>query len=93
MSPKQSILIPRNISTSTGRAAMRLPPRMLQAMKELCRREGITEGQLVEAAQAALPTAPRTQAVETYVFAYFLDAATAEGHAAAGHGDLHEVVS
>ncbi len=82
-----SRLVNRNIMAQHGRTSIRLEPELWDALAEICRREGISTGELMRRIEAGKPHAGgRTSAVRVHVLEYFRAAATDEGHAAAGHG-------
>jgi predicted DNA-binding ribbon-helix-helix protein len=81
-------LINRNILAARGRSSMRLEPEIWEALQEICRRERVAMGDLVQRIEGNSGEVGRTSAVRVYVFEYFRAAATEEGHAAAGHGPL-----
>jgi len=83
-----SRLINRNVIAARGRTSMRLEPELWDAIAEVCARERISASQLCRQAEAAMPGAPRTSAIRVYLIAYYRAAATADGHAEAGHGRL-----
>ena len=84
----QSRLVNRNIIASRGRSSMRLEPEIWDALQEICKREQIGLGDLVQKIEGARSEGGRTSAVRVYAFQYFRAAATDEGHSAAGHGKL-----
>ncbi len=67
---------------------MRLEPEIWDALQEICKREQIGLGDLVQKIEGARSQGGRTSAVRVYAFQYFRAAATDEGHSAAGHGKL-----
>ncbi len=82
----QSRLVNRNIIASRGRSSMRLEPEIWDALQEICKREQIGLGDLVQKIEGARSEGGRTSAVRVYAFQYFRAAATEDGHADAGHG-------
>jgi predicted DNA-binding ribbon-helix-helix protein len=80
-----SRLINRNVTALRGRTSMRLEPELWTALVEICRREGITMGEMVQRIEAIGHPGGRTSAVRVHVLTYFREAATEEGHRAAGH--------
>ncbi len=84
----RSRLVNRNIVAKRGRSSMRLEPEIWVALQEICQRERIGLGDLVQRVEAADAEGGRTSAVRIFVFQYFRAAATEEGHRAAGHGML-----
>ncbi len=81
-----SRLINRNVFAGRGRTSMRLEPELWSALGEICGREGIDLGHLVRRVESGLRPGERTSAIRVYALNYFRDAATEEGHLAAGHG-------
>ena len=67
---------------------MRLEPELWEALLEICGREGQDMSSLVRKVEQNGHAGGRTSAVRVFVMAYFRDAATELGHAAAGHGAL-----
>ena len=84
----QSRLINRNIVASRGRSSMRLEPEIWDALTEICQREKLLIGDLVQQVEASQEEGGRTSAVRVFAFKYFKAAATEAGHQAAGHGAL-----
>ena len=82
----QSRLVNRNIIAARGRSSMRLEPEIWDALQEICRRERVALGDLVQSVEGRGGEGGRTSAVRVYAFQYFRAAATEAGHAAAGHG-------
>ncbi len=83
-----SRLVNRNVTAVRGRTSMRLEPELWEALEEVCLREGLSVGEVVRRIEAGNHPGGRTSAVRVYVLRYFRDAATPDGHAAAGHGIL-----
>lgn len=71
---------------------MRLEPEVWEALREICLREGIDLGELIQRVEENGDEGGRTSAVRVHVLQYFRAAATNEGHRAAGHGHHHESV-
>ena len=67
---------------------MRLEPEIWDALREICARERVGISDLVKRVDEESGNVGRTSAMRVYVFCYFLNAATEEGHLAAGHGPL-----
>ena len=84
----QSRLVNRNIIAARGRSSMRLEPEIWDALQEICRRESVALGDLVQKVEGRGGEGGRTSAVRVYAFQYFRAAATEAGHAAAGHGAI-----
>src|ERR1700689_1131152 len=81
-----SRLINRNVVAERGRTSMRLEPELWEALLEICDREGQDMSSLVRKVEQNGHAGGRTSAVRVFVMSYFRDAATEQGHAAAGHG-------
>ncbi len=81
-----SRLVNRNVTAARGRTSMRLEPELWEALEEVCLREGLSVGEIVRRIEAANHPGGRTSAVRVFVLRYFREAATPEGHGAAGHG-------
>ena len=84
----QSRLVNRNIIAARGRSSMRLEPEIWDALQEICRRERVALGDLVQRVEGKGGEGGRTSAVRVFAFQYFRNAATEEGHINAGHGSL-----
>ena len=84
----QSRLLNRNIIGARGRSSMRLEPEIWEALQEICKRERVALGDLVQRVEGNKSEGGRTSAVRVFAFQYFRVAATDEGHVAAGHGTL-----
>ena len=84
----QSRLVNRNIIAARGRSSMRLEPEIWDALQEICRRERVPLGDLVQRVEGKGNEGGRTSAGRGFAFQYFRNAATEEGHTAAGHGTL-----
>lgn len=80
-----SRLINKNV-VGERRTSMRHEPEMWDAITEICDRERLSLGQLVQRIDAKRRAGGRTSAVRVFVLNYFREAATDRGHAAAGHG-------
>jgi len=65
---------------------MRLEPELWDALQEICQREGLSLGELVRRIEQSGHPGGRTSAVRVHLLRYFREAATDEGHRAAGHG-------
>ena len=84
----QSRLVNRNIVAARGRSSMRLEPEIWEALHEICRRERVALGDLVQHIEGKGPEGGRTSAIRIFTFQYFRVAATEQGHGEAGHGKL-----
>ena len=84
----QSRLVNRNIVAARGRSSMRLEPEIWEALQEICRRERVGLGDLVQHVEGKGPEGGRTSAIRTFAFLYFRAAATEQGHSDASHGAL-----
>lgn len=87
---RASRLVNRNVTAARGRTSMRLEPELWEALEEICVREGLSVGEVVRRIEGTNDPGGRTSAVRVYVLRYFRDAATSDGHAAAGHGMMPE---
>jgi predicted DNA-binding ribbon-helix-helix protein len=84
-----STLVNRNVFLASGKTSMRLDPEYWHAIHDICDREGIAVGAMIETAVATYRHhGGRTCAVRSFVLNYFRAHATEAGHAAAGHGAL-----
>lgn len=63
---------------------------MWDALGEVCRRESKNANELCTMIDARRNESSLTAAVRVFILAYFMAAATEEGHAIAGHGTLAE---
>ncbi len=81
-----SRLINRNVVAARGRTSMRLEPELWDALLEICLREDLDASELVREIEAKGHAGGRTSAVRVHVLTYYRDAATEQGHLAAGHG-------
>jgi predicted DNA-binding ribbon-helix-helix protein len=71
---------------------MRLEPEVWDALREICLREGMDLGELIQRIEETGDEGGRTSAVRVHALQYFRAAATNDGHRAAGHGHQHEPV-
>ncbi len=85
-----SRLVSRNVKGDQGRTSMRLEPELWAALEEMCHRERIAIRDMVRRIGATARPGGRTSAVRVELIGYFRQAATEEGHHAAGHGSLTE---
>ncbi len=83
-----STLIIRNVQLPSKRTSLRLERSMWDALEEICRREDCSLGELAERINGRRRESTLTAAMRVYALSYFRIAATEDGHAAAGHGDL-----
>ena len=81
-----SRLINRNVTSTGGRTSMRLEPELWSALEEICHREGMTLAGLVKSIELRGHPGGRTSAVRVFVLTFFYNAASEDGHRAAGHG-------
>jgi predicted DNA-binding ribbon-helix-helix protein len=87
-----SRLVNRNIIATRGRSSMRLEPEIWDALHEICKREHVGLGDLVQKVEGEGAEGGRTSAVRVFAFKYFRSAATETGHLEAGHGALNSPV-
>src|SRR5579884_693116 len=85
-------LINRHVIDNRGRSSMRLEPELLDALNEVCQRENIGPSELVRRIEQRATGGP-TSAIRVYLLQYFREAATDQGHAAAGHGSREVALS
>jgi len=83
-----SSLVSRNVVVRAHRTSLRLERAVWDALEEIATREGVSIGKICERAAATCREHTLTASVRVFVLSYFREAATAEGHAAAGHGSL-----
>lgn len=95
-----SRLVNRNVLSPTGRTSMRLEPELWSALEEMCHRENLTLADMITKIDEQRTKhrnedvwEVRTSAVRVAILAYYRDAATNEGHALVGHGELNAVVA
>lgn len=92
-----STLVNKNVSVSGHRTSLRLEPEMWSAVEELCHREGVTLAAFVTGIADRLRESGRgsclTSAVRVAILEYYRAAATSEGHAQVGHGELNAVAA
>lgn len=82
-----STLVSRNVTVGGRRTSLRLEPDMWDALKEIAERELMHVSDLCSLIDARRgPETSLTAAVRVFLLAYFRQAATERGHAAAGHG-------
>ena len=81
----QSRLQNRNVNTGTKRTSMRLEPEIWDAMREVCKREGINEREVIRRAQVAYNSIKLTSAVRTFLLEYFRSALAGLAVAPAEH--------
>ena len=82
-------LVARNIAVTGRRTSVRLEPEMWQALKDIARREKCTIHAICSlVAMRKRPLSTLTAAIRVFVMLYYRAAATEDGHARAGHGDL-----
>lgn len=80
-------LIGRNIRVDGHRTSVRLEPAMWNAFHEIGRREDRSIDDLAsDIARIKKDETSLTAAIRVFIMAYFKEAATEDGHKAAGHG-------
>jgi len=80
--------IRRNVFINGRRSSLRLEQPYFEMLDEICRREGVTLGELCSRLEAE-PSASRknlSSLLRVHVLRYFAEAATDDGHREAGHG-------
>ncbi len=88
----ESSLVNRNIVIDGRRTSVRLEPQMWDALAEIARREGRTVHDMCSVASRLRHHSTLTAGLRVFILRYFRDAATAEGHTNAGHGNGTGVV-
>ncbi len=83
-----SSLVSRNVVVRGHRTSLRLERAVWDALDEIATREGVGIGKICERAATTCREHTLTASVRVYVLSYFREAATPEGHAAAGHGTV-----
>jgi predicted DNA-binding ribbon-helix-helix protein len=81
-----SSLINKNVTVDGIRSSMRLESALWDALENICLRESLTLGELVDLAADGSQAGGRTSAVRRFVLEYYRTAASEVGHSAAGHG-------
>jgi predicted DNA-binding ribbon-helix-helix protein len=71
MARERSRLLNRQVGTREGRTSMLLAPELWDALRDICRREGVTLSELVDRVWAAKPGGSRTSAVVVFVVEYY----------------------
>lgn len=80
-------LVGRNIRIDGRRTSVRLEPAMWNAFYEIGRREGRSIDELAsDIARIKKHETSLTAAIRVFIMAYYKEAATEDGHLAAGHG-------
>lgn len=80
-------LVKRNVTVGGLRTSIKLEPEMWDALKEVCKREGVTVSAMCTAINRQKPEATAlASAIRVHLVRYFRASSTEEGHTAAGHG-------
>ena len=82
----ESILRNRNIVVAGRRTSMKLEPAMWDALHEICTRERVSLHEICTTVAQRHGRSSLTAAMRAFILGYFRSAATADGHACAGHG-------
>ncbi len=82
-----SSLVNRNVVIDGRRTSVRLEPQMWDALAEIARREGRTVHDVCSVASRSRHHSTLTAGLRVFILRYFREAATAEGHTNAGHGN------
>ncbi len=85
---ERSSLVTGNVRVAGRRTSVRLEPEMWSALNELRTREGTSLPALITRIERSGLASTLTAAIRVYLLLYFRNAATEEGHRAAGHGVL-----
>ena len=78
----------RNITVSGRRTSIRLEPEMWDGVTEICQREGRTIHEICSMVEKFRRDSSFTAHFRVFIINYFRAAATEEGHADAGHGNV-----
>ncbi|MBL6957634.1 MAG: ribbon-helix-helix domain-containing protein [Rhodospirillales bacterium] len=81
-------LVSKNVTISGRRTSLRLEEDIWEALEEICRREAMTMHELCTEIDRRRKRSSRTSAVRAFIVVYYRAAATDDGHAQAGHGNL-----
>lgn len=81
-----SSLIIRNVVVDGRRTSIRLEPEMWRSLQDICKRERCTVHDIATMVAALRGIGSLTAALRVFLVVYFREAATTEGHNAAGHG-------
>ena len=74
------------------RTSVRLEPQMWDALAEIARREGQTVHDVCSIVSHIRSDSTLTASLRVFILRYFREAATAKGHATAGHGNGFRLV-
>ena len=85
-----SKLLSRNVTVNGRRTSLRLERLMWEALGEIVRREDTSSNELVTRIAERRAASSLTAAVRVFIVSYFRAAATDEGHAGAGHGEVRQ---
>ncbi len=78
----------RNVTVSGRRTSIRLEPEMWDGVTEICQREGRTIHEICSMVEKYRRDSSFTAHLRVFIMNYFRAAATEEGHADAGHGNV-----
>ncbi len=78
----------RNVTVSGRRTSIRLEPEMWNGVTEICQREGRTIHEICSMVEKFRRDSSFTAHLRVFIMNYFRAAATEEGHADAGHGNV-----
>lgn len=78
--------ITRNVTVSGHRTSVRMEPVMWDALDEISEREGRTINEICTFIERRKEDISLTAALRVLILTYYKEAATEEGHDAAGHG-------
>lgn len=81
----RSTLVSRNVRVSGRRTSMRLEPQMWDALLAICHRERRSMHEICTEINDRRNASSLTAEIRVYIMHYFLQAATEDGHARAGH--------
>jgi predicted DNA-binding ribbon-helix-helix protein len=81
--------VKRNLCLGGRRTSMRFSVEVSDGLEEMARREGCALQDICDlVAKSKTRTTPLSRALRVHVFQYFREAATEDGHRAAGHGTI-----
>lgn len=94
MDAQKSALVSRNITISKKRTSIRLEAQMWCALKDIASREQCTIHDICTIiASRKARNITLTAAIRIFLMLYYKAAATEDGHAKAGHGAFHKMIS
>ena len=83
---RSSTLVNRNVTIHGRRTSLRLEPAMWDALHEIAQRESTSVHDLCTKVELERQESTLTAAIRVFILGYYREAATAQGHSLAGHG-------